>query len=245
MHHDAAFNPPSAFAPDLATRRRGRRGPALDGGHDAEAAARADGHGAQTIRGHVQSLWHHPGELALDRDQSIRGHAHRRPIPAISTNFTLSPILAPLQPYQSDIVVLRGVNMETTQPQYGPVANVHDQGMTHQLTAIGLVKGPAGAGRANHFLDGSAGGPSIDQHMAQSIGKTTLLPSLQLGVETSSTFLEPMVTRMCYGNVVPTVVNGTMYPLASVFPRSMTRWPSTRACSVPPPWARPIRSRAP
>lgn len=138
--------------------------------------------------------------------------------PAISTNFTLSPVLAPLQPYQSDIIVLRGVNMETTQPQYGPVANVHDQGMTHQLTAIGLVKGPAGAGRANHFLDGSAGGPSIDQHLAESIGKTTLLPSLQLGVETSSTFLEPLVTRMCYGKVVPAVINGTTYPLASVVP---------------------------
>ncbi|MES1205282.1 MAG: DUF1552 domain-containing protein [Pseudomonadota bacterium] len=117
------------------------------------------------------------------------------------SSFTLSKILEPLAPHQQDLVVIRGVNMESTQAKFGPIANVHDQGMTHMLTATGLIKGPAGAGRANHFLDGSAGGPSIDQHIAQAIGGTTLLPSLELGVETSSTFLEAMVTRMSYGNV--------------------------------------------
>ena len=71
------------------------------------------------------------------------------------------------------------------------------------LTAIPLVKGPSGAGRANHFLDGSAGGPSIDQHIAQAIGGQTLLPSLELGVESNDTFLETLVTHMCYGNVDP------------------------------------------
>ncbi|MES1206626.1 MAG: DUF1552 domain-containing protein, partial [Pseudomonadota bacterium] len=138
--------------------------------------------------------------------------------PSIATNFTLSPILAPLAPHQQDIVVIRGVNMESTQAQYGPIANVHDQGMTHMLTGIGLVKGPSGAGRANHFLDGSAGGPSIDQHIAAAIGGTTRLKSLQVGVETSQTFLEVMVTRMCYGPVTPMTVNGTNYPLALPVP---------------------------
>jgi hypothetical protein len=121
--------------------------------------------------------------------------------PAISTNFTLSPILQPLAPYQQDIVVIRGVSMESTKTP--PIANVHDQGMTHMLTGTALVKGPAGAGRANHFLDGSAGGPSIDQHIAQAIGGSTLLPSLELGVESTDTFLETLVTHMCYGNVDP------------------------------------------
>jgi hypothetical protein len=117
------------------------------------------------------------------------------------TDFTLSPILQPLTPFQDDIVVLRGMNMDSSQSKYGPIANVHDQGMTHMLTAIGLVKGPAGAGRANHFLDGSAGGPSIDQHIAAAIGNDTLLPSLELGVESTDTFLETLVTHMCYGPV--------------------------------------------
>jgi|GEM_PF-744096 len=121
--------------------------------------------------------------------------------PAISTSFKLSPILQPLAPHQQNIVVLRGVGMESTQGKYGPIANVHDQGMTHGLTAIPLVQGPSGAGRANHFVDGSAGGPSIDQHIAQAIGKTTLLQSLELGVNSKDTFLELLVTQMCYGNV--------------------------------------------
>lgn len=136
--------------------------------------------------------------------------------PSISTDFTLSTILQPLAPHQQDIVVIRGVNMESTQGKFGPIANVHDQGMTHMLTGIGLVKGPAGAGRANHFLDGSAGGPSIDQHIAKAIGSTTLLPSLELGVETSSTFLEAMVTRMSYGSVDPTDTYKRAIPVPAV-----------------------------
>jgi hypothetical protein len=124
-----------------------------------------------------------------------------QPLMAPETEFTLSPILEPLEPFKKDIVILRGMNFESSQSKYGPIANVHDQGMTHMLTAIGLVKGPAGAGRANHFLDGSAGGPSIDQHIAAAIGKETLLPSLELGVESTSTFLETLVTKMCYGPV--------------------------------------------
>ena len=103
--------------------------------------------------------------------------------------------------FKNDIVILRGMNFESSQFKYGPIANVHDQGMTHMLTATGLVKGPAGAGRANHFLDGSAGGPSIDQHIAAAIGGQTLLPSLELGVESTDTFLETLVTHMCYGPV--------------------------------------------
>jgi hypothetical protein len=117
----------------------------------------------------------------------------------MDTDFTLSPILQPLEPFKSDIVVLRGMNFESS--RVGPVANVHDQGMTHMLTATALVKGPAGAGRANHFLDGSAGGPSIDQHIAAAIGTQTLLPSLELGVESTDTFLETLVTHMSYGPV--------------------------------------------
>jgi Protein of unknown function (DUF1552) len=121
--------------------------------------------------------------------------------PAVHTNFTLSPILQPLAPHQQNIVVLRGVSMESTQSKYGPIANVHDQGMTHMLTAIPLIQGPGGAGRANHFVDGGAGGPSIDQHIAKAIGGTTLLRSLELGVNSKDTFLELLVTQMCYGDV--------------------------------------------
>lgn len=131
--------------------------------------------------------------------------------PAIHTSFNLSPVLSPLEALKPNINVLRGVSMESTQSKYGPVANVHDQGMTHMLTAIGLVEGPSGAGRASHFVDGSAGGPSIDQHiaqaMSQAVGPKTLLPSLELGVNSKDTFLELLVTQMCYGNVNPMDTN--------------------------------------
>ncbi|HEX9618727.1 MAG TPA: DUF1552 domain-containing protein [Polyangiaceae bacterium] len=119
------------------------------------------------------------------------------------TSFTLSRILEPLAPYQQDLVVLRGVNFETANPDVYvsrglPIPNVHDVGMTHMLAARPAVIGPSGAGRANHFLDGSAGGVSIDQHIANAIGQDTLLPSLELGVECNNTFLEVLVTRMSY-----------------------------------------------
>ena len=115
---------------------------------------------AQALRRLLQPVRHHPGELALDAsDADDAGHRASR----------CRRSCEPLAPFKNDIVVLRGMNMESTHA-VGPIANVHDQGMTHMLTAIDLVKGPAGAGRANHFLDGSAGGPSIDQHIAAAIG---------------------------------------------------------------------------
>jgi hypothetical protein len=119
------------------------------------------------------------------------------------TTFTLSRILEPLTPHQADIVVLRGINFETANPDVYvarglPIPNVHDVGMTHMLAARPATIGPSGAGRANHFLDGSAGGITIDQHIANAIGQETLLPSLELGVECNNTFLEVLVTRMCY-----------------------------------------------
>jgi Protein of unknown function (DUF1552) len=121
--------------------------------------------------------------------------------PAISTEFTLSPILASLADYQRDIVVLRGVSMESTGGVYSPASNPHDRGMGHMLTGIPMVPGPLGEGRAQHLLDGSAGGPSIDQHIAAAIGGGTRLSSLELGVESTSTSLEVMVTHMSYGPV--------------------------------------------
>lgn len=136
--------------------------------------------------------------------------------PAISTDFTLSTILAPLAPYQSDLVVLRGVSMESTSGAYSPASNPHDRGMAHMLTGTPLVPGPLGEGRAQHLLDGSAGGPSIDQHIAAAIGKGARLPSLELGVESTTTALEVIVTHMSYGNVDPADPYKRAIPIAPV-----------------------------
>ncbi len=111
------------------------------------------------------------------------------------TNFTLSPILSPLQAHQDDLLIMRGLNNEASY-MYDP--NAHDTSMTTMLTANKLLVGPSGNGRAGHVLDGTAAGPSIDQEIARIIGGETKLPSLELGVQSTTTILEPMVVRMCY-----------------------------------------------
>jgi len=110
------------------------------------------------------------------------------------TDFTLSTALAPLTAHQGDIVVVHGLNAETSYLQDG---NPHDLAMAHMLTAM-RMQGTV-FGRAGHVLDGTAGGPSVDQVIANQIGNETKLRSLELGVESTVTDLEPMVTRMSYG----------------------------------------------
>ncbi|HEY3668216.1 MAG TPA: DUF1552 domain-containing protein [Polyangiaceae bacterium] len=110
------------------------------------------------------------------------------------TDFVLSKALAPLTPYRSDIVVVHGLNAETSYMQDG---NPHDLGMAHMLTAKKMLGSTFG--RAGHILDGTAGGPSVDQAIAKVIGNDTKHRSLELGVQSTITDLEPMVTRMSYG----------------------------------------------
>jgi hypothetical protein len=111
------------------------------------------------------------------------------------TDFTLAPILAPLEPHRDDLLIMNGLDNEASYI-YDP--NAHDTSMATMLTADALVVGPSGTGRAGHVLDGTANGPSIDQEIAGVIGGETRLPSLELGVQSTTTILEPMPTRMCY-----------------------------------------------
>ena len=111
------------------------------------------------------------------------------------TSFTLSPILMPLATHQNDLLIMRGLANEAS---YVYAPNAHDGSCTTMLTADKLVVGPSGTGRAGHVLDGTCNGPSIDQQLAGVIGGATKLPSLELGVQSTTTILEPMVTRICY-----------------------------------------------
>lgn len=111
------------------------------------------------------------------------------------TDFTLSPILSSLEPHRDNLLIMRGLNNDASYI-YGP--NAHDASMTTLLTADAMVVGPSGTGRAGHVLDGTAAGPSIDQEVARVIGGQTKLSSLELGVQSTTTILEPMPTRMCY-----------------------------------------------
>ncbi|HVR02788.1 MAG TPA: DUF1552 domain-containing protein [Polyangia bacterium] len=97
------------------------------------------------------------------------------------SSFTLSRILAPLAPNQKDIVVLDG--MTNVAAKNGP-GDDHMRGMGSMLTGIELVPGSTVGGSGTPA--GLAGGISVDQAIANQIGKTTKFKSLELGVQTGS-----------------------------------------------------------
>ena len=102
-------------------------------------------------------------------------------------DFELSPILAPLAPYQSDLVVIRGLYQE------GGGGDGHQNGMGGMLTGATLNAGPFGGQQAPPA--GWASGPSVDQRIADVIGGETKLRSLELGVQVGEA---DNWGRMCY-----------------------------------------------
>lgn len=91
------------------------------------------------------------------------------------TDFTLSEILEPLAPHRADLLILAGVDAESS--YHGPGDNAHWNGMGHLLTGTELVDLGGGV-----F---TGGGISVDQLLAQKIGGATRLASLELAVEES------------------------------------------------------------
>jgi len=91
------------------------------------------------------------------------------------SSFTLSPILTPLAPYQSDLVIVQGLLQE------GGGGDGHQNGIGGMLTASPLNPGPfAGVGAPPA---GWATGPSVDQRIAQAWAAPTPYRSLELGVQ--------------------------------------------------------------
>ena len=105
-------------------------------------------------------------------------------------------ILAPLEPFRDELLVLSGIDMHSR--DHGPGGNPHDLGMGHMLTATDLVVGPSGVGEFSHLPDGTAGGPSIDQVIADAIGGDTAFRSLEFGVRANLDTIRQLTSRMCY-----------------------------------------------
>ncbi len=107
------------------------------------------------------------------------------------TDFKLSPILSPLEPLRQKVIVFRGVDQKS-----GGAGDGHQNGMTGMLTGQVTNPGPfrGGCGQGG----GWANGISVDQHIANVIGKTTKFKSLELGVVTSSTDIAANFNRMSY-----------------------------------------------
>ena len=98
------------------------------------------------------------------------------------TAFTLGPGLAPLAPYQDRMMVVDGLQLSTS--SMGP-GGAHQVGIGQLLTGMPLLPG----GLFSPFDDGDlvvgwGGGISVDQRLAQVLGGSTWLRSLELGVQT-------------------------------------------------------------
>jgi hypothetical protein len=94
------------------------------------------------------------------------------------SDFQLSPILAPLEQYKSDILVVDALELVASKD--GP-GDPHQRGMawlTGQNLQAGDQVGNDGVSRA-----GFANGISVDQYIANAIGATTKFRSLEFGVQ--------------------------------------------------------------
>ncbi|MGC4086617.1 MAG: DUF1552 domain-containing protein [Polyangiaceae bacterium] len=107
---------------------------------------------------------------------SANGTIRNSWLPAGSeSSFSLSPILAPLAPHQSDLVVIAGVD------QQGAGGDGHQNGIGGMLTGAPLLPGRfAGVGAAPA---GWADGPSVDQRIAEVISRGVPFQSLELAVQ--------------------------------------------------------------
>jgi hypothetical protein len=101
--------------------------------------------------------------------------------------WTLSPILSPLAPWQAKLLVPLHVDLKTT--ALGP-GDGHQRGMGHLWTARPL--------RPSSLFGtaGWAGGPSIDQLVADTLGAGTAMRSLELAVMATEA---NVLSRMVYG----------------------------------------------
>jgi hypothetical protein len=114
------------------------------------------------------------------------GTIHENWVPTGSgSNFTLSRILKPLAPYQSNLVVLDGIYNHVG--DYGEVpGDDHQKGMGTMLTGMHLLDGGQQGGCATCPAAGLGGGISVDQFIANKIGTSTKFKSLELGVQAGS-----------------------------------------------------------
>jgi hypothetical protein len=95
-------------------------------------------------------------------------------------DFTLGPILAPLEPFKDDLIVIDGLRFNS-----GGAGNNHMSGPSKFTCGTGLLAGNefTGGGDAS---SGWGGGKSIDQVYADEAGKHTPFASLELGVRVRS-----------------------------------------------------------
>ena len=93
----------------------------------------------------------------------------------VGNNFTLPNSLQPLQPYRDDLLFLSGLAQDSARA-HGDGGGDHARNSSTFLTCTHPVKTSGADIRV---------GQSIDQQIAEVVGKNTRLPSLELGIEPS------------------------------------------------------------
>jgi hypothetical protein len=110
---------------------------------------------------------------------SANGTLHERWAPSgDETNFTLGQILAPLAPYQDQMVILDGLRVLRNGPGDG-----HQKGMGCMWTGNTLLAGDDFQGGGDSGTAGWGGGISVDQEVANAVGQETPYKSLEFGVQ--------------------------------------------------------------
>ncbi|MEY4581588.1 MAG: hypothetical protein RL701_6291 [Pseudomonadota bacterium] len=106
---------------------------------------------------------------------------------------TLGTMLGKLDPFMAQTTVISGLNMKSR--DFGPGGDGHHRGVPHMLTGIEMLD------------EGSAGGASVDQKIAASIGKTSKFSSLQFGVRVVYTDTNGRPIWSGPGNAVPAMMS--------------------------------------
>ena len=125
-------------------------------GMSAALGLRGDRALAQTAPAPRFVVWHMPEGM---------WNSAKRPV---VNGTTLGPIFDKLDVVRGDMIVMNNLNMKSR--DFGPGGDAHHRAMPHMLTGIEMVD-------ANN-----AGGPSVDQKIAQAIGGSTKFKSLQFAV---------------------------------------------------------------
>jgi hypothetical protein len=122
---------------------------------------------------------------------SANGTLHENWVPSgTESDFTLGPILSPLEPYKDRMIVLDGLSTSRDGPGDG-----HQKGMGLLWTASRLLEGGDFQGGGDAGTAGWCGGISVDQHIANTVGTKSAYKSLEFGVQTNGA---TVWSRMCY-----------------------------------------------
>lgn len=144
--------------------------------------------------------------------------------PTVNGNtFTFKPMMSALTPFQSKITMVHNVVAKSC--SNGP-GDDHMKGMGHMLTGIELLPGTIQGGGGTP--SGLAGGISIDQLVANAIGKDTRLKSLELGAYVGSA---DIWSRMIYSGANqplppiedPTKAFNTLFAGTNLSPDALAR----------------------